>query len=305
MNDLVLRDLVKSLGGKKVLQGISLSVRPGEVVGFVGPNGAGKSTTMKTMVGLLKADAGEISVGSWTLRKDRAEVLARVCAMIDSPPFYPSLSALDHVLYVARLRQVEAPREASVAALEIVGLSDSSRKHASAFSTGMKQRLALAMALVQRPSFLILDEPTNGLDPLAVADFRRIVGSLAAEGNIGVLISSHMLSEIERICERVIFIRSGCIVKESSMAQWREGTVRLRLRSTDDRAAEAALAELPSSEVTVEDGTLFVSTQRDQVPEIAKLLVRAEVGILELAECGLNLEEEYAREYSGGTEALS
>lgn len=211
------RGLVKSFGGQRVLDGVDLRVRPGRVYALLGRNGAGKSTTIKIMLGLLDADAGE----TYLLGRPFARAaLAQVGASIDGPALYGHLSARENLLVHARLTGVDAARVDEV--LAIVGLPSAGRKRARAFSTGMKARLALAIALLTDPEVLVLDEPQNGLDPEGIIELRRLIRALAAAGRT-VLISSHQLGEVMHLADDIGVLASGRLVYEGPLADFAHG----------------------------------------------------------------------------------
>jgi ABC-2 type transport system ATP-binding protein len=295
--------LSKKYGARSVLNGVSFAIPSGEVVGFIGPNGAGKSTTMKILLGLVKADAGQVSVGNNSLSHSRQAYLSKVAGFVDGPPQYPVLNARDHLIYAARLRGTDSTVNIDEV-LDLIGFSSESRKPVSQFSMGMKQRLAIGMALLQNPEFLILDEPANGLDPTAIIEFRQLIRSLAEEKRVGVFISSHILSEVERICDQVVFIRGGEIARCLDL-RMSEARTLMFVRTTDDSAAGDLLAAFPGIErVESQNEGLFVSVEDEKLVDIPKLLVRGGIGLKEFSPAKNLLEADYLREFQQ-KEALS
>ena len=288
-----------------MLQAVSLAIAPGEVVGFVGPNGAGKTTTMKIAVGLLRPDSGEVGIGDISLARSPELFLSHVGVLIDSPAHYPTLSAYDHLAFLSRVRG-DLRRDRIDAALSLVGLDPASRKRAGQFSTGMKQRLGIAMALLHEPRFLILDEPTNGLDPVAIVDMRKLIASLARERGMGVLISSHLLHEVEQVCDRVLFIRGGKLVGERSLDHSAlHAAVCVVLRTSDNqRARELLLHSQTVSSADLQDVSLRCRCDGSSVAAIAPLLVENGLDLLELRPDRETLEQVYLSEYGGKKEAL-
>jgi ABC-2 type transport system ATP-binding protein len=210
------RGLVKHFADIDAVASIDLRVPLGGVYGFLGPNGSGKTTTIRLLLGLLRPTRGS----SWLFGESvapGARVLARVGALVERPAFYPYLSATDNLRLLASARGVQpAQIERRVPeALERVGLADTAKRKAGRFSTGMRQRLGIAAALLDRPDLVILDEPTNGLDPNGVVDVRRLVSGLAADGTT-VFLSSHVLPEVEQLCDRVAILQAGRIVAEGA-----------------------------------------------------------------------------------------
>jgi ABC-2 type transport system ATP-binding protein len=227
---LEIEGLVKTYKGKRAVDGLSLVVRPGEIVGFLGPNGSGKTTTMRCAVGLARPDAGRIRV--FGAEPGAPEALAQIGSMIEEPALYADLSGRDHLRVAASwcgLAGVDVD-----GLLARVGLAGAGRKPCGKYSLGMKQRLALATALLGDPPLLILDEPSNGLDPAGIRDIRKLLDALRAEGR-AVLLSSHMLGEVEQLADRLVIIREGRPVFE--------GTVTGVLGATGEpRLADAFLA---------------------------------------------------------------
>src|SRR5580692_12088400 len=209
--------LTKRFGDRTVVDGVNLAIPRGSVCGFVGPNGAGKTTTLRMLLGLVRptAGSGEILGGSL---EDPASYLHKVGALIESPAFYPQLSGRDNLKALTRLGQI--PAAVIDPTLERTGMTARAGDKYRSYSLGMKQRLGIAAALLPDPSLLILDEPTNGLDPAGIVEMRGLIRSLADEG-MTTFVSSHLLSEIEHICDHVVMIRSGRSVFQGSVAALR------------------------------------------------------------------------------------
>lgn len=203
-------NLEKRFGKQTAVSGVSLHIRPGTVYGLLGPNGAGKTTTLKMIAGLLRPSSGEIWVNGKPWSRD---CLAEIGALIESPALYGNLTARENLLVHTRLLNLPETRIREV--LEIVGLTGTGRKKASQFSLGMKQRLGIAIALVQNPKLLILDEPTNGLDPLGIQDLRELIRSFPEQG-ITVILSSHILSEVEHTADDIGIISGGRLCYEGA-----------------------------------------------------------------------------------------
>jgi ABC-2 type transport system ATP-binding protein len=209
--------LTKRFGDRTVVDGVALSIPSGSVCGFVGPNGAGKTTTIRMLLGLVRPTVGSGSILGGSLT-DPATYLHKVGALIESPAFYPQLSGRDNLKALARLGQL--PVSIVVPALERAGLSARANDRYRSYSLGMKQRLGIAAALLADPELLILDEPTNGLDPAGIVEMRGLIRSFADDG-MTVLVSSHLISEIEQICDYVVMIRAGRLVHQGSVAELR------------------------------------------------------------------------------------
>lgn len=213
MSVLSVKGLCKSYGKHQVLKDVTFSLDKGEIVGFIGPNGSGKSTTMKCIANLVFPDKGEISIAGYDLKISRNQALSHLSALIEAPGLYFNLSGLDNLQLFASLRGVSKQRVNEV--IEYTGLGKNLSKKAGNYSMGMKQRLALGIAILTKPTFLILDEPFNGLDPNGVFELRELIKALAGDG-CGIIFSSHQILEMDRIAKRNIFIKEGQIITEMS-----------------------------------------------------------------------------------------
>jgi ABC-2 type transport system ATP-binding protein len=266
------RDLTKSFGTLKVVDAVNITAYEGEVFGFLGPNGAGKTTTLGMALGLVHPTAGEVSVLGERVTPNHTHVLKDVGALLGAPAFVPYLSAWDNIELVSRLTPgVDKKRIDDVLAL--VGLSDAARRKVSKFSTGMKQRVGLAMALVHRPRFVILDEPTNGLDPAGMREIRQLIRSLAENGT-SVLLSSHLLNEVQQVCDRIAVLNKGRVVAQGrveDLLNSSKPTVRLNVPSSSIEAA-ALLQSLPGVESVQSNGNSLIVTGIESQDIMACLL---------------------------------
>ncbi|MEA2142317.1 MAG: type transport system ATP-binding protein [Solirubrobacteraceae bacterium] len=265
---------------------LDLRVRRGEVYGFLGPNGAGKSTTLRMLVGLVRPTSGQATVLG--APPGARAGLARIGAMIEQPAFYPYLSGRDNLRVVARHGGVGEERVQRV--LEQVGLSARATDRTVTYSMGMKQRLGVAAALLKDPELLILDEPTNGLDPGGMAEMRDFIRSLA-DGGRTVLLSSHLMGEIEQVSDRVGVIRDGALVAEGTVGELR-GRAGLRVRAEPQAEAVRLIEALPDVEAVVRvDGLLEVVVDTAQAAAINRRLVQAGVAVSEIYAQTASLED--------------
>ncbi len=209
--------LSKSFGSNQVITDCSIRVEQGTVYGFLGANGAGKTTIFKMLTGLLTPDSGSIEILGSDMLKNRDKLLSKIGSLIESPTFYEHLSAKKNL--EIHLAYMGVPGISSENALQLVGLSDIGEKAVSKFSLGMRQRLGIARALIHQPQILILDEPINGLDPMGIKDMRELFLNLTQQNGMTILLSSHILSEIEHVADKVGVIIDGRILCESSLAQ--------------------------------------------------------------------------------------
>jgi lantibiotic transport system ATP-binding protein len=292
--------ITKRFGAQLAVDSLSFSVEPGEIVGFVGPNGAGKSTTLRIISGLISPGGGRILLDGVDQRSDPIGFRARLGVMIESPATYPMLTAFDHLAYVARLRGTCETSQIENT-LRSVGLAPESKKRADKFSLGMKQRLGIAMALFTGPSLLVLDEPMNGLDPSGIAELRCFLRELPGRTGASILMSSHLLGEIEQTCHRVVFIRQGKLLAEADLAGDRpDGLVQLWLRTGDDGRAVAVLQESPLvAEVAREVVGLTCRVAAGHVAALTPLLVAESIDIFEMTSRSRRLEETYLARYGG------
>jgi ABC-type multidrug transport system ATPase subunit len=265
---------------------VELTVRRGEVYGFLGPNGAGKTTTLRMVLGLIRPTAGSATVLG--LPAGRPETTARVGALIEGPGFYPYLSGRDNLRTMARYRAL--PEAAVDAALERVDLTGRGDDRFKSYSLGMKQRLGVAAALMGDPDLIVLDEPTNGLDPAGMADMRALIVDLARGGQT-VLLSSHLLAEVEEICHRVGVIAGGRLLTESTVSELRGGR-RLRIVAAPvDRAIAIAMRLAGEDAVRVEGDAVLLDLPPERTPAVVRALVTEGLDVHEATVSERTLEE--------------
>ena len=236
------RHLTKQYGTQKSVSDLNIHVKKGRVYGLLGRNGAGKTTTMKMLLGLTEPTSGEIELWGKPLRGNEKEVLPRIGSLIESPGFYPNLTATENLRIFAALRGVPS-RHAVKDALDLVGLPYRDKKLFSQYSLGMKQRLAIALAVMHDPELFILDEPTNGLDPIGIAEIRSFIRRLCDEGGKTVLLSSHILSEISLMADDIGIIDHGVLLEEESLSALESKNGRFIHLGISDAAQAARLLE--------------------------------------------------------------
>jgi ABC-type multidrug transport system ATPase subunit len=279
--------LTKRYGERTVaVDRLNLRVRRGEVYGFLGPNGAGKTTTLRMLLGLVRPTSGSADVLGFP--PGSSEGLARIGAMVETPAFYPFLSGRDNLRVLAAYTGVPAARIDAV--LDDVELTARAGDPFAAYSLGMKQRLGVAAALLKDPDLLILDEPTNGLDPAGMAEMRSLIRDLG-RGTRTVLLSSHLMNEVEQICDRAGVIRDGRLVAEGTVDELRAGDT-LRVRAEPVAEAMRLLAGLPEVErVVADNGALRITAAPADAPAINRALVQAGVAVSELTPERASLED--------------
>ena len=210
MKVLEVKNINKFFGKKQILKDISFDIEEGEILGFVGPNGSGKTTTIKIILGLQKASSGEVYINGENIKENFENAIKKVGAIVESPDMYMYLSGLDNLKLVANYYNISHDKIDSI--VEFVGLKDRIKDTVSKYSLGMRQRLGIAQAILNKPNLLIVDEPTNGLDPSGIIEFRKMLKELAKKEKMSIFISSHNLAEIENICDKVLLINEGEIV---------------------------------------------------------------------------------------------
>jgi ABC-type multidrug transport system ATPase subunit len=278
--------LTKRYGDTLAVDGVDLTVHPGEVYGFLGPNGAGKTTTLRILTGLIAPTSGSVRVLGGS--PGQPQVIARTGSMIESPAFYPYLSGLDNLRLLAEYAEV--PRLRIQEVLRLVDLADRARDRFSTYSLGMKQRLGVAAALLKDPELVILDEPTNGLDPAGMRDMRRLIRELGSDGRT-VLLSSHLLGEVQQICDRVGIINDGRMVAEHNVEELR-GQQELVIRAAPLESARSVLNDvLGADAVHLYDDTLRAKVAPDRAAEMNRLLVEAGIAVSELRNTERELED--------------
>ncbi|MFY1831434.1 ABC transporter ATP-binding protein [Myxococcus fulvus] len=294
MNCVEVRELVHRYGGDTVLGGIELQVPRGSIYGFLGPNGAGKTTTLRLLLGLLKKQQGSITLFGQSLDGHRIEILRKVGALIESPSVYDHLTAVENLELLRRVHRCPPRRIQEV--LSLVDLADTKGKSARQFSLGMRQRLGIAIALLHGPELLILDEPTNGLDPNGIIEMRALLKRLNREHGITILISSHLLAEVERLVTDVGVISRGVMRFQGPMSELKRRQPRaltLSLRTNDDGKALRILAEQGLGART-DDGRLVLPRSSDgEVAAVNRCLVSQGLEVYELSAGGNDLEANF------------
>lgn len=284
--------LSKKYGSVLRVSDLDLRVPEGCIYGFLGPNGAGKSTTLKMILGIVRPTAGDIAVfGEPMMRRNRLAILKQVGSLIESPSYYGHLSGEENLRIVQTMRDV--PEKNIREVLEIVRLTDAKDKRAAHYSLGMKQRLGLAAALLGYPRLLILDEPTNGLDPAGIQEMRELIKELPQRFGMTVVVSSHLLAEIDQMADHVGIIREGELVFQDSLtALHSRSKHHLALRTTDNLHAQAILRERRLHVSEGEDGYLVLPLLNDDTTAaLAELLVTQSIGVLRLEERQKSLED--------------
>ncbi|MBV8301991.1 MAG: ABC transporter ATP-binding protein [Candidatus Dormibacteraeota bacterium] len=287
--------LTKSFAAREAITGVDLSIPPGVAFGLLGPNGAGKTTLIRCLLGLLRPTSGSVELMGHCMPQENAAALARVGAVVEEPRFYDHLSGRDNLRVVAALLDESAPQRIP-SVLERVGLTDRALDRVGSYSLGMKQRLGIARCLLNDPLLLVLDEPMNGLDPAGIQEFRILVRRLVGEGR-SVLISSHLLDEIEKTCDVVGIIDRGRLVRQSTLRELRHTSQnQVRVGCDDAAAARKVMQQLSwVSAIGADDsGQLIVTLAADATAaSLNRALVSAGVGVSLLQAAEVTLEERF------------
>jgi ABC-2 type transport system ATP-binding protein len=301
---IAVRGLSKSYGRIVAVDGIDLTVNAGDIYGFLGPNGAGKTTAMRILLGLLRQDAGEARLFGRDPQRELPEALDGVAGFVETPHFYPYLSGRTNLELFAAYDGGEASTRVG-SALETVGLARRAGDKVGGYSQGMRQRLGLAVSLLRQPRLLILDEPTNGLDPGGIRDMRDLIKQLAGEG-LTIFLSSHLLAEVEELCTRVAVIHSGRIVYEGSLAELHaNATPRYRLRTSDQQIARGVLEARPAiRDLECDEDELVFVADEPAVLSLSRALVEAGLGIAALAPESASLERLFFELTEGADHSL-
>ncbi len=275
--------LSKKFGDIQAVNDLSFTVNEGDVYGFLGQNGAGKSTTIRMLLTLIAPTTGEINIFDKKLGTHRSEILRNIGAVIEKPDLYKYLNAYDNLSIFAKMSGIKVSRRLLMNQLQMVGLADRAKDKVKTFSQGMKQRLGIAVALVHNPALIILDEPTNGLDPQGIADIRNLIIQLSKEMGKTILISSHLLSEIEVIANRMIIIHKGQKVIEGNVAELLDPShTVIDIDAVDNEAAKEKLATSSWAAYLQPGNSLQLMMNKELVPQLINELVAMNIQLLSI-----------------------
>lgn len=295
------KQLTKIYGEQTAVNSVNLHVKKGRIYGLLGRNGAGKTTIMKMILGLTPITSGEVDVFGQNIKGKEKRIYPRIGAIIETPGFYPNLTGTENLEIFAKLRGTAAPNAVKTA-LEIVGLPYKDKKLFSKYSLGMKQRLGIANAILHDPELLILDEPTNGLDPIGIAEVRNFIKDLSEERGKTILISSHILSEIELLADDIGIIDHGVLLEESSMEELQKRNSRYILLQVSDIPKAVILLErqFAIQDYSVEDDhTLRLYDTSLDMAAVNKALMLQDVSVISSSLCNDTLED-YFKKITGG-----
>ena len=277
-----IKDLSKSFGSFKAVDNLSLTVNQGDIYGFLGPNGAGKSTTIRMMMSLIQPSSGYINIFGMPLSQHRSSIARRIGAIVEKPDFYLYLTAAKNLEILGKLSGANVSKKSIDAILDTVGLLDRASSKVKTFSYGMKQRLGIAQALLHNPDLIVLDEPTNGLDPVGVKEIRELILSLSREQNKTIFLSSHILSEVEIIATNMVIINKGCTIVEGNVQELlNKGLLKVNFMIDKPKQALECLntSRFNSSNIVITDTAITIETEQSFISDINSLLVENDIKV--------------------------
>lgn len=288
-----LKNVSKIIKGRKIIDSLSFQVEAGEVFGFLGPNGAGKTTTIRMIVGLINMSDGDIIICNESVRDQFEKAIQYVGAIVENPEMYKFLSGYENLLHYARMMK-GISKQKIMETVELVGLKDRIHDKVRTYSLGMRQRLGLAQSLLHDPKVLILDEPTNGLDPAGIREIRDHLRMLARERNMAVIVSSHLLSEMEMMCDRIGIIQDGKLVDVQLVKDFVavEQVFEIELHPVD-KAISHLQGIMPEVQVMPKEQGIHITATKEQIPEIIKALALHDVQIFGIKEVSKTLEDRF------------
>ncbi|MFZ5352290.1 MAG: ABC transporter ATP-binding protein [Bacillota bacterium] len=299
------KNLNKRFGRRKVINNLDLHISKGDIYGFLGPNGAGKTTTIRMLLGLIRYDTGSISINGYDLKREYKDAIIKVGAVVETPRFYEQYNAYDNLKLIKNLYK-GAPRGIIEEVLELTGLTNRADDKVRTYSLGMKQRLGIARALINEPELVILDEPTNGLDPQGMKEIRELIYRLASNKKITFFISTHLLSEVELICNKVGIINNGTKIVEGYVSELLNSAYEsIDAIVNDPVKAKSLLAgNLHIKSLQLIDGGIRLSIERGMTGEISRLLIENGLELKYLIPRPQSLEEYFIEKTGGGNQVV-
>lgn len=299
MGNLILEceNLHKKFGKKEILKGVSVKVEAGDILGFIGPNGAGKTTTIKLILGLQSITSGTVKINGYDIKKDFTKAISKVGTIVENPDLYMYLSGYDNLALVTHLYPGVGKKQIEEVA-SLVGLENRIHDKVSKYSLGMRQRLGLAQAILHKPNLLILDEPTNGLDPEGIKELRDLLKKLAKEENMAIFISSHNLAELESFCNKVCIIKNGKVIETNSIAKVKKALTNNLYTVEVDQTD--FLKNSTNETIHILNKTKFeIYLEKEKVPDFISQLVADQIKIYSICEKEISLEEAFLKKTGG------
>lgn len=290
-------DLHKKFGKKEILKGISLEANEGDILGFIGPNGAGKTTTIKLILGLQSITNGSVKINGYDIQKDFTNAIKKVGTIVENPDLYMYMSGYENLKMISNL-YTGVTKEKIDEVIKLVGLENRIKDKVSKYSLGMRQRLGIAQAILHKPNLLVLDEPTNGLDPEGIKQIKDLIVKLAKEENMAVLISSHNLLELESFCTKVTIIKNGEIVETSTIEEAKKVNKDSIYHLVVDKTTEVSNI-LENKVERIDDENIQVYAKKEEIPEIIEKLVTSGVKIYSVYPEEMSLEDAFLKKTGG------
>ena len=296
MKVLECKNLKKSFGKKQIIKGVSFSLDEGDILGFIGPNGAGKTTTIKLILGLQGIDDGEVLINNYNIKKDFVNAISKVGTIVENPDMYMYLSGNKNLELVRHLYK-NSKKERITEVVKLVGLENRINDKVSKYSLGMRQRLGIAQAILHKPNLLILDEPTNGLDPEGIVELRNLLKKLAKNEKMAILISSHNLSELESFCNKVCIIQNGEIIEEATIKELKkklsDSTYQFEVNNTKK------INKILKEAQVINENNFEIKTKKEEITSIINKLLENKIDIYQITQKNVSLEEVFMQKTGG------
>ena len=295
-------NLNKKIKNKQILKDVSFELSEGEILGFIGPNGAGKTTTIKLVLGLQSITSGTVKINGFDIEKNFVKAIEKVGAIVENPDFYMYLSGQKNLELIANMyKNIEKERIDEV--VKLVGLENRIKDKVSKYSLGMRQRLGIAQAIINKPSLLILDEPTNGLDPEGIKELRELLIKLAQKEKMAIFISSHNLAELESFCNKICIIKNGEIIENASMKELKEKFSNessiFNVEVDNSNSIKILLGDFIEYIKIIDEKKFTILISKEKVPELVEKLVKHNIKIYEIYEEKITLEEAFLKRTGG------
>ena len=295
MSILECQNLKKSFGKKEIIKGVSFKIDKGDILGFIGPNGAGKTTTIKLILGLQKIDEGTVIINGYDIKKDFVKAIERVGTIVENPDMYMYLTGRKNLELVANLyKDISNQRINEI--IKLVGLENRIDDKVGKYSLGMRQRLGIAQAILHRPNLLVLDEPTNGLDPEGIIELRNLLKKLAKNEKMAILISSHNLLELESFCNKVCIIQNGEVIEESNIKDLKNkltNSIYFFEVSNTEKIKELY------KDAKIKENGFEIKINKEDVTNVIKNLIKNEIDIYQISKKDISLEEVFIKKTGG------
>ncbi len=290
------QNLRKRFGKKEILKDVSLEAKEGDILGFIGPNGAGKTTTIKLILGLQKITSGTVKINGYDIEKEFTKAIKRVGTIVENPDLYMYMSGYENLKMIANLYE-GITKERIDEVIKLVGLENRIKDKVSKYSLGMRQRLGIAQAILHKPNLLVLDEPTNGLDPEGIKQIKDLIVKLAKEEKMAVLISSHNLLELESFCTKITILKNGEVIENTSIDEVKQDENTSYIFEVENE--ENAIEILKEKAKRKDKNTIEVKVNKEDVPEIIEKLVKNNTKIYSVYQKESNLEDAFLKKIGG------